>query len=320
MKITIVIPVYNDWESFAILVQSIDAEAKALGAPVDIVAVDDGSTVPFEQQKLASALKYINEISILQLACNLGHQRAIAIGLAHTHNMGSHDAVIVMDGDGEDRPEDIRTLVEHHALAPNSIIVGRRARRSEGAVFTLFYSFYKGFFRILTGRTVNFGNFCLIPAAGLAKLVYMHELWNHLAATVLRSRVSITQVPSHRGKRYAGRSSMNFVSLTVHGLSAISVFADMMFVRLLVASSVLMGISGLCAMVAIALRLMTELAFPNWATTVVGMASLVVVQALTLLATASFLVLSNRANLAFVPALNGLVFIRNVVKLKTNDK
>jgi 2-polyprenyl-3-methyl-5-hydroxy-6-metoxy-1,4-benzoquinol methylase len=117
---------------------------------------------------------------------------------------------------------------------------------------------------MLTGRVIDFGNFCLVPNNQIVRITHMGELWNHFAGTLVRSKTPLASLGTVRGKRYAGQSTMNFVSLVVHGLSAISVFSDLMFVRLLVASVAVGIVPVLISVVALALRFTTDLAIPGW--------------------------------------------------------
>jgi glycosyltransferase involved in cell wall biosynthesis len=317
MNIAIVVPVYNDWEPLIKLLEAINLQAARLGGSVNIFVVDDGSTSPRPSNVTQTSLTQIKQACLIELTCNLGHQRAIAVGLAHLNRMDVYDVVIVMDSDGEDRPEDLPALLEAYREHPDAIVVAQRAQRSEGVSFAIFYFLYKRLFRLLTGCTIDFGNFCLLPKNHLARLVYMSELWNHLAATILLSRIPVYRLKTLRGVRYAGRSSMKVISLITHGLSAIGAFADLLFVRLLVVSLIFTGLGALVAIGATVIRLSTNLAIPGWATTVVGLAVVIIVQGLTL-STAAFMTLSARKNLPFVPAANSFTFIRAIRTLASS--
>ncbi|HAE59312.1 MAG TPA: glycosyl transferase family 2, partial [Anaerolineae bacterium] len=179
-EILIVTPVYNDWQSLKILVESLEQVAARFELHIRILAVDDGSTLP-PPTDLPASLK------LIRLARNLGHQRAIAVGLSVAQAMRANLPVVVMDCDGEDRPEDIPLLLAEFDAHPGQIIFAQRAKRSEGGLFRVFYVFFKWLFLLLTGHKINFGNFCVIPPASLRRIVYMQEIWNHFAAGVMRS-------------------------------------------------------------------------------------------------------------------------------------
>src|SRR5581483_5557700 len=132
------------------------------------------------------------------------------------------------------------------------------------------YFAYRLLFHLLTGRSISFGNFSLLPMAAVGRLVHTPALWHNLAAAIMRSRIAYGTVPTERGERYAGRSRMNFVSLIVHGMSAMSVYTDMIFVRVLIAAGVVLGLSLLGIVGVTLIRLMTDLAIPGWASTVAG--------------------------------------------------
>ena len=302
-RLAIVTPVYDDWESFRELIRRLDAMAGAKPDTVfDVIAVDDGSTEPLPGALLAdAAIAHLARVDVLRLACNLGHQRAIALGLVEVEARGTYEAVIVMDSDGEDRPEDIPMLLAALRAHPRRVVVARRARRSEGLVFRSLYSIYKIVFRLLTGKGIAFGNFCVLPAPWVSRLVSMPEIWNNLAGAITRSRMPIHAYPTDRGVRYAGESKMNLVGLLVHGLSAVSVYSDVAFTRILVFSCALavLTIVGIGAVIGI--RFFTDLAIPGWATYTVAALVIVLLQTLMLSLGSVFLLLNNRSMPQLLP-------------------
>ena len=319
-SLLIVTPVYNDWDSFGALLVEIDKTMPAWNMAVDILAVDDGSSQQPRFEAAVNSLHNINDVTIVSLAANMGHQRAIAVGLAHANRVAGHDLYLVMDSDGEDRPEDIATMLGVSAKKPGAVVVAKRAQRSESWRFRTFYKVYKTLFRLLTGKVIDFGNFCLIPGGQLGRIAHMAELWNHFAGALVRSRIPLESTDTIRGTRYAGQSTMNFVSLVVHGLSAISVFSDLMFVRLLVGSLVVGALPVLISAVAVVLRFTTDLAIPGWTTNIAGFAALAILQILTLLVTSVFVSLSGRSGFPFVPAIHALTYIKETTCLRSSKK
>ncbi len=162
-----------------------------------------------------------------------------AIGPAHIDQTAACDAVLVMDADGEDTPDGALQLVRSFSdQGRTQAIFAERSRRVESILFRIFYRMYKGLHRVLTGISVRVGNFSILPRGHLSTIVTLPELWNHYAAVVFRSGLPLTLIPIPRGYRIAGKSRMNFVALVTHGLSAISVFGDIVGVRLLIGSLV----------------------------------------------------------------------------------
>lgn len=319
-SLLIVTPVFNDWDSFGQLLAEIDRIMPTWNVSVDVIAVDDGSSLRPGIEASVNSLQNINSVGVVSLAANMGHQRAIAVGLAHANRMAAHDLCLVMDSDGEDRPEDIATMLSVSAKKPGAVVVAKRAQRSESWRFRAFYKVYKALFRLLTGKAIDFGNFCLIPGDQLGRIAHMAELWNHFAGALVRSRIPLESTDTTRGTRYAGQSTMNFVSLVVHGLSAISVFSDLMFVRLLVGSLIVGALPVLISVVAIALRFTTDLAIPGWTTNIAGFAALAILQILTLLVTSVFVSLSGRSGFPFVPAIHALTYIKETKCLRRSRK
>lgn len=306
-RLTVVMPVFNDWESAQILITEIEMALHDLPLEVDVVAVDDCSTVPPpERLEIAGSVR---RVECVQLAGNVGHQRAIAIGLMHIAERNDLDLVAVMDSDGEDTPAELRSITLQALDAPGLGFVAQRRQRSESLVFKLFYRVYIGLFRLLTGHRINFGNFSVLPAAHVRRIITSQHVWNNFPATVLQSRLPVCYVPTKRGTRYAGESRMNFVGLVAHGLGAISVFSDAVYIRILIGSLALFAVSLMIAAVAVWMKLFTNLAVPSWATTVVGFALIVSIQAIMLPIMMAFLLLSNRATVQPLPKVIAMTMI-----------
>ena len=170
-------------------------------------------------------------------------------------------------------------------------------------------------FTLLTGRRIDFGNFLLIPRPMVTRLAHMPEIWNHLAASVLRSRSRVVGVPTERGRRYAGNSSMNLVSLLAHGLSAIAVFSDIVFVRLLTLASFVSALALALGTGAVVVRIATDLAIPGWASNVVGISAIVLFQAVTLSVVASLTMLASRSGAVFIPFLHAGEYVAERITL-----
>jgi glycosyltransferase involved in cell wall biosynthesis len=269
-SLAIVVPIYDDWASAKILLERLNHVAKTIEATLFITLVDDGSNEP-SHGLLAevSGLTSLGGVEIVHLALNVGHQRAIAIGLCFVVDHHDFDAVLVMDGDGEDPPESIATLLNQAGAREDFCIVAQRRKRRETVAFRLSYLLYKGVFRLVTGREINFGNFSLISRGNAHRLAMISDLWNNLPAAVLRSRLAFDRVPIDRGQRYAGKSKMNFVSLIVHGMSGIAVYSETIFVRLLLVTILLVLLTFATIAGLLIIRVFyPEHATPGWATTI----------------------------------------------------
>ncbi len=315
-RLAIVTPVLDDWESFSCLAERIAREALPGVEWIEIVAIDDGSAESFDPSTVSLPVDgCVRGVRVVHLALNLGHQRAIAVGLVTLAARKDLDGVIVMDSDGEDRPEEIPVLLHACRASPGRAILARRARRSESAMFKIGYKAYKFFFRTLTGRSISFGNFSVLPIEAVRRLVHMPELWNNLPATIIRSRLPCETVDTVRGIRYAGKSKMNFANLVMLGLSAMSVYTDLIFVRVLMAASAVSVLAFAAICVVVAIRLGTELAVPGWATTMFGDLVIILFQALLTIVATSLMVLAGRSARPTVPKTDAQTFIRAVSEL-----
>jgi polyisoprenyl-phosphate glycosyltransferase len=300
-QLIVLTPVYNDWEVLRLLLEQLDAELSANQASASVIAVDDGSQLPADFPQLS--FRAIRTLEVLRLRRNLGHQRAIAVGLAYVETNLPCTAVVVMDADGEDQPRDVLRLVaEWRKANTDKVVFALRNRRSEGLTFRAFYTVYRWVFKGVTGQAIRFGNFSLIPRSLLRRLVAVSEIWNHYASGVQRAKVPCVYLPTDRGKRLAGHSKMNFVSLVTHGMSAMSVHAETIGTRMLVLA-LLLGLGIVLAMMGvIAVRLFTTLAIPGWATFVLGLLSLMLLQTFFIALFFAGTVLHGRNAYTFLPS------------------
>ena len=276
-KLVIVTPIYEDTESAEKLISELKDKFQE---NLFVVAVDDGSiNKPID----ISILEKVQADGIvLQLIKNVGHQKAIAIGLQYvSENIDWADRVIVMDSDGEDNPDTIESLLNELNSEDIDIAVGKRKNRSEAFNFQLFYKIYKFIFRLLTGRSFGFGNFVALKRDSLNRLVKMPEIWTHFAASVLSSKMRIARCSLDRGHRYFGQSKLNFVGFALHGFKALMIFSEEVLVRvgIFCAFVAFLSISG--GVIATLLKFM-GIATPGWFSVVMGVFVLVFLQTGTL--------------------------------------
>lgn len=270
--VRIVIPILDDWECAFILCRMLNRTFDSFPEySVGLIFVDDGSRIrPQLSEFEVSSLK---EVEILCLLGNVGHQRAIALGLSYVQFTRPCDIVVVMDGDGEDRPEDVPKLLKALEGDDSSFAVfAERQARLESVGFRAGYIMYKILHRILTGMPIRFGNFSALRFSMLPRLTMMPELWVHYAATALISRIPFIALPLSRGKRLGGDSKMRLENLVYHGFSAISIYPTLN-VRILVGSFAISLLLIFVAGISIAIRFTTNLAIPGWTTTILGLSA-----------------------------------------------
>lgn len=301
-SLLIVIPVFDDWACAAVLLERLDFAFKGSNLDGRFLLVDDGSPTPCPRNMLIGKPEIAAKTDLLELRRNLGHQRAIAIGLAYVQAQRSETMIVVMDGDGEDDPADVPRLVaKFNEEGGRKIVFAERRKRSESALFVLFYHLYRTAHVILTGHKVRVGNFSIIPRASLDRLVVVAELWNHYAASVFRTRLPWASIPTTRSQRITGQSKMNFVSLVVHGLSAISVYSEIVGVRVLTATGLLIALTLAGIVGVVGIRLFTNSAIAGWATTAAGLLLVVLMQAVMISLVFIFSMLNNRQAATFLP-------------------
>ncbi|UJW82839.1 glycosyltransferase [Hydrogenophaga sp. SL48] len=271
--IVIVMPVYEDLEASGRLFQELGQQ---FGDRVFVVAVDDGSVrQPLSVESLSQAGV---AGAVLKLRRNVGHQRAIAIGLSYAaEHLVPGQQVVVMDSDGEDLPSTIPALLAQLDNPAVDVVVAQRKSRVETFRFKAFYQVYKRFFGVMTGRPISFGNFMALKPAAVKRLVSMQELPIHVAAAVLASKLRTDVCPLDRGPRYAGQSKMNFVGLALHGFKALMVFAEDVLVRVGIASALIATFAVVGSVAAVVLKLMGY-STPGWFSLVLGILVLLFLQ------------------------------------------
>ena len=276
-KLVIVTPIYEDTKSAKKLILELQ---KIFRDKLYFVAVDDGSVKEPVNIKLLDDNN--SNGTILRLTKNIGHQAAIAVGLHYVANkINFCEKIIVMDSDGEDNPTTVKNLLEVLDNEDIDIAVGKRKNRSEAMHFQIFYKVYKFIFRILTGRAIGFGNFVALKPKSLQRIVKMPEIWTHLAASLLSSKLRIGECSIDRSERYYGKSKMNFVAFALHGFKALMIFSEEVLVRVGIFCAFIAILSILGGVAAIMLKFY-GVATPGWFSIVVGVFVLVFLQTGTL--------------------------------------
>ena len=222
MKIIILIPVFNDFKSASKLIEEIDINISELEVEFSVIVVNDAST----EEKILDTknLNNIKSLKLINMRNNKGHARCIAAGLKHISENEDFDYVIPMDGDGEDRPEEIRNFLEKIKDNPNQSIVGERVKRSESLIFKICYFFHKIITYTFTGKFIKFGNYTCLTNQTVKKLIEDKATWSSFSGSLAKIDNNLIKSPSIRGSRYFGPSKMSFINLINHSLAIIAVF------------------------------------------------------------------------------------------------
>ena len=229
MMIKILIPIYNDWQSVSKLLDEININTSNLNAEISIIIINDASS--HDRKEETKSYENLHSIKILNMKINQGHARCIATGVKYILEKENFDYVIPMDGDGEDRPEEIRELINKIDIANGKPIVGARVKRSENLMFKIFYQLHKLFTLTFTGKSIKFGNFTCLPKSTVDKLVNEKATWNSFSGSLRKIERDLETIPSTRGTRYFGPSKMSFFNLLKHSLSIMSVFRTAVLIR-----------------------------------------------------------------------------------------
>ena len=232
MKIKILIPIYNDWQSAFKLLENINSEIVGLEDEVSVIIVNDASTE--QRPEFNFSLNNLKSIQVINMKENRGHARCNAAGLKYINEKEDFDYIIPMDGDGEDRPEEIKLLIEKVKDYPDTAITANRVKRSEGPIFKLGYQVHKYLTYVFTGQSIKFGNYTCLPKSVVAKMVEEAATWSSFSGSLTKIAKERKSIPSIRELRYFGPSKMSFINLLKHSLSIIAVFRMTVFIRSLI--------------------------------------------------------------------------------------
>jgi len=228
-KIIILIPVFNDWESFIKLIEEINENIKDYNSVhFECLVVNDASTI--NQPNLVKP-NNIKSLQILNMKKNKGHARCNAFGIRYVFKNKEFNNLILMDGDGEDRPIEIKNLVNEILKNPNNSVVAKRVKRSEGPFFKFLYLMHKVITYVFTGKSIRFGNYSCLTKQDVEKLHSDASLWSSYSGSVKKNLKHLSEINSIRGSRYFGPSKMSFLKLLIHSFSIISVFKYQVFLR-----------------------------------------------------------------------------------------
>ena len=228
-KIKILIPVYNDWESLIKLLDEINKVISDIkNTEFDCMIVNDASTIKSPEIKVP---KNIKKIEIFNMKQNKGHARCNAFAIRYLSKNNNFDHLIIMDGDGEDRPEEIKYLVNQALEDQEVSVVAKRVKRSEGFLFQILYEVHKLITLVFTGKQINFGNYSCLTKKDVVTLSQQESLWSSFSGTLKKSISRLNTINSTRGSRYFGPSKMSLFNLGIHSFSIIAVFKSQVFLR-----------------------------------------------------------------------------------------
>ena len=228
-KIKILIPIYNDWQSVFKLMENINSEVSNLDAEFSAIIVNDASNE--NRPEFSLNLDNIKSIKVINMKENRGHARCNASGLKYIIENEEFDYVIPMDGDGEDRPQEIKNFFDNLNYSPDTPIVGERVKRSEGLFFKLCYLIHKIITIVFTGQSIKFGNYTFLPKSTVQKMVNEKATWSSFSGSLAKVEKDRETISSERGTRYYGPSKMSFKKLMIHSLSIIGVFKINVLIR-----------------------------------------------------------------------------------------
>ena len=229
MKIKILMPNYNDWQSVFKLLENIDLAITGLEEEVSVLIVNDASTE--QRPEISLNLNNLKSIQVINMKENRGHARCNAAGLKYINEREDVDYVIPMDGDGEDRPEEIRLLIEKAKEYPDTVITANRIKRAEGLLFQLCYLIHKYLTFIFTGQSIKFGNYTCLPRSAVTRMLADPAIWSSFSGSLSKIIKDRASIPSIRGLRYFGPSKMSFINLLKHSLSIVAVYKFTVLIR-----------------------------------------------------------------------------------------
>ena len=292
-KIKILIPTYNDWNNLDRVIEEVISINKKFQNEIELIVINDGSNLPYEKKLNSNLLK----TTLVNLVKNYGNQKAISIGLKYIHekyDAKEFDYVIVMDSDGEDKPEDIFKLIEE-CKKRETIIFAKRKNRNENYFFKFMYSIYKISFKLLTKEKIDFGNFSCIPSMHIKKLIDLDDIDLHYAASVVKSKLNYEKLLCDKGPRYFGNTKLKLNKHLLHGLVSLSLFSEIIAVNIFFTSIVCMFVLTVMAFTIFIMKIFLNIALLGW-TSIILISFFILFIIFFLLSMFSLIILLNKNN------------------------
>jgi len=222
-RLSIAVPVRNEETVLPELLRRTGAVLdRVAGGPHQLLFVDDGSS-DRTLDLLEEAARADPRVMAVSLSRNFGHQAALTAALDYV----SGDAVVLMDGDLQDLPEDIPLFVERYQQGYD-VAYATRATRKEGWWLRFCYFLFYRLQAMLseTRLPLDAGDFGLMSRRVVEQLRCMPEHHRYLRG--LRSWVGFRQVgiPVERAERHSGRSKygmLKLLKLASDGIFAFSI-------------------------------------------------------------------------------------------------
>lgn len=236
-KHIILVPVFNDWKSLNKLLNQLSKVFKDYNnLRTEVLIVNDHSTdkIDIKKKKLSS----IKKISIITLNKNLGSQKAIAVGLFYLKKRKKDSLVTIMDGDGEDDPFQIDTMLREAKKDQNFVITSNRKKRKESITIRFLYKVHLILTLIFTFKWISFGNFTTFNSKNIAKILSNNDSWYAYSSSVMKN-CKIKRLYAKREKRYFDKSKLNLLTLMEHSLRVNAVFFPRIFLSSLLYSFII---------------------------------------------------------------------------------
>lgn len=263
-NVIIILPIYNDWPSLKNTLVKIHNQFKNIDIDLEILVVNDCSTENIDQSIANINLK----LTIINLVKNTGSQRAISLALKYVHeNYKNYNFIIIMDADGEDKPEDIEKLIDR-SIQSKRIVFAKRSSREEKMIFKIFYYIYKFVFKFLTGKVIDFGNFSCIPANFLSQVISLNDIDLHYAASIIKSKILFDKIECNKGKRSHGVSKVSFNKHVLHGLISLSIFIEQISISAFILSFFSMVVSIILSFIIFLSKIFYNKATVGWSSVV----------------------------------------------------
>ena len=234
----VITPCFNEEQSIIPFLQQLEETLGSMDHSFLVIVVDDGSQD--RSLELLSGFRFSSprlQLQVLKLKFNVGHQMAIYQGLIYVTTMDTRN-VIIMDSDGEDDPAAIPMVIK---LEEYDIVEIKRGKRSEKLAFKLSYQIYKLIFWFITGKSMDYGNYCMISRGIVDRFAYTGFI--HLPAYLLKQKASRTHIVYNRGKRIRGESKLGMKGLLMHAFKSFIEFGEdllLLFLKLFLVVSVLL--------------------------------------------------------------------------------
>jgi glycosyltransferase involved in cell wall biosynthesis len=267
MEISVVIPVYNSAATLRLLMERLISSLDRLGRGYEIIFVDDGSADGSWNVLQELEHSHPGQVVAVQLMRNYGQHNALMCGFRRSRGR----YVVTMDDDLQNPPEEIHKLVVAMDTRPLDLIYGWYGSKQHNAFRNLGSTLVNLFYRIVFESRIRITSFRIIRRELLESIFNYTLNFTFVDGLLAWNTQRIGQVLVEHHARTQGRSGYSLRKLTMLAFNLFTNFS-LLPLQLTSACGVITATLGfLAALFYLAQYLLSNIAVPGYASTIIAL-------------------------------------------------